>query len=140
MKSPICFGPRDNRLSSCFIVPSSGTLAAIKLIHACGYVACNDTYLTSWGCGGNNKDVSIVIKKATGGDRNIMFHPTKFSTEKGEHTDSLRIPRYGPPTRELVLSSLSNTPDVTGGEKLCLPYSEATNAGKSCCDVYVRFT
>ena len=136
MNSRICFGPIDNR---CFSVPSSGTLAAIKLIHACGRVACNDTYLTFWGCGGN-KDVNIVIKKATGDDRNIMFHPTKFSTEKGEHTDPLRIPRYGPPTRELVLSSFSNPPDVTGGQRLCLPYLEATNAGKPCFDVYVRFT
>ena len=136
MNSQICFSPIDNQ---CFSVPSSGTLAAIKLIHARGYVACNDTYLTFWGCGGN-KDVNIVIKKATGDDRNIKFHPTKFSTEKEEHTGSLRTPRYGQPTRELVLSSLSNPPDVTGGQRLCLPYLEATNAGKSCCDVYVRFT
>ena len=135
-ESPILFSPIDNQLSSCFIVPSNGTLAAVKLVHAYGYVTCNDTHLTYWwGCGGNRKDVKIVIKKATDGSS----HTKTFSTEEGEHPHSLRIPGYSPLSSELVLSYLSDPPKVIGRQKLCLSYSGATNAGKSFFDVYARF-
>ena len=124
-KSPIRFSLIDNQLDCCFIVPSSGTLAAVKLVHAYGYVACNDTHVTFWwGCGENNEDVRVEIRRATG---------------EGLHTDSLRIPGYSPLSSELVLSYLSDPPKVIGRQRLCLSYSGATNAGKSFFDVYARF-
>ena len=134
-KSPIRFSLKDNQLGRCFIVPSSGTLAAVKLVHAYGYVACNDTHVTFWwGCGENNEDVKVEIREATGEDKTI--HSTKFSPE---HTDYLRIPGYSPLSSELVLSYLSDPPKVIGRQRLCLSYSGATNAGKSFFDVYARF-
>ena len=134
-ESPILFGPIDNKLSSCFIVPSNGTLAAVKLVHAYGYVTCNDNNLTYWwDCGGNQKDVKVVIKRATDGSS----HTKTFSTEEG-HSPSLRIPGYSPLSSELVLSYLSDPPKVIGRQKLCLSYPGATNAGKSFFDVYARF-
>ena len=138
MKSPFRSSLIDNQLSRCFIVPSSGTLAAVKLVHAYGYVACNDTHVTFWwGCGGKSEDVTVEIKTATGED--APLHSKKFSTENGEHTDSLRIPGYSPLSSELVLSYLSDLPQVIGRQRLCLSYSGATNAGKSFFDVYARF-
>ena len=102
-------------------------------------MACNDTHLTFWlGCSGNKKYVNVVIKKAT--DENLILHSRKFSTEGRKHMDSWRIPGYTPLSSELVLSYLSNPPNVTGRQKLCLSYLEATNAGKSFFDVYARFT
>ena len=133
-ESPILFSPIDNQLSSCFIVPSNGTLAAVKLVHAYGYVTCNDNNLTYWwDCGGNKKDVTVVIKKETDGSS----HTKTFSTEEGEH--SLRIPGYSPLSSELVLSYLSDPPKVIEGQKLCLSYLGDTKAGKSSFDVYARF-
>ena len=132
-KSPIRFSVIDNQKGCCFIVPSSGTLAAVKLVHAYGYVACNDTHVTFWwGCGENNENVNVEIKEATGED----IHSEKFSPE---HTGSLRIPGYSPLSSELVLSYLSDRPRVIGRQKLCLSYSGVTNAGKSFFDVYARF-
>ena len=93
-----------------------------------------------WDCGGNNEDVKVEIKKATGEDKTL--HSKLFSTENGEHTDSLRIPGYSPLSSELVLSYLADPPNVTRRQKLCLSYSGAsgaTNAGKSFFDVYARF-
>ena len=134
-ESPILFGPIDKKSRSCFIVPSNGTLAAVKLVHAYGYVPCNDTHLTYWwGCGGNRGDVKVEIKMATGGS----LHTKTFFIEEGEHPHSLRIPGYSPLSSELVLSYLSDPPEVIGRQMLCLSYSGATNAGKSFFDVYAR--
>ena len=125
-KSPIRFSLIDNQLDCCFIVPSSGTLAAVKLVHADGYVACNDTHVTFWwGCGENNEDVRVEIRRATG---------------EGLHTDSLRIPGYSPFSSELVLSYLPNPPNVTVQQELCLSFLKATEEEKSFLDVYARFT
>ena len=133
--SSICFGSIENQLSSCFNVRSSGTLAAVKLVHAYGYVKCNSTHWTFWGCGGNNKDVNFEIRKDTGS-------LATFHTKKEQNMDSW-IPGYNPLSRELVLSFGSNPQQVAGGQKLCLTSLEGTSAeiaGKSCCDVYARFT
>ena len=99
---------------------------------------CNHTHWTFWGCSENNRDVNFEIEKATGDVR----HSARFSTTKGEHKVSW-IPGYSTHSRELVLSYASNPQHVTGGQTLCLSYLEGTsagNVGKSCCDVYARFT
>ena len=136
-KPPICFDHKEKPLKRCFIVPSSGTLVAVKLVHAYGYVVCNDTNWTFWGCG-ENIDVDFKKGKAT----SDVSHSTMFSTTKGESKSSW-IPGYSTHSRELVLSYASNPQHVTGGQTLCLSYLEGTSAkneGKSCCDVYARFT
>ena len=97
-------------------------------------MTCNDNNLTYWwDCGGNKKDVTVVIKKETDGSS----HTKTFSTEEGEH--SLRIPGYSPLSSELVLSYLSDPPKVIEGQKLCFSYLGDTKAGKSSFDVYARF-
>ena len=140
-ESPICFGPNDNHLNSSFIVPYSGTLAAVKLVHAYGYVKCHDSLRTFWGCRGNSKEyVKVVIRKATDDNNNIIFPSTTFFKKEGQK-DSFRIPGYNALSAELVLSDLSYPPNVsvTGGQKLRLSYLGAPEAGTTCCDVYARF-
>ena len=137
-ESPICFGLIDNQFSSSFIVPSNGTLASVKLVHVDGYVACNHTHLTFWGCGRNNKDVNVFIRNPDNGD--IILPSGNFFAGNGGHVDYLRIPGYGPLSPELVLSGLSNPPNVTRGQRLYLSHLTTPSAGKSCCDVYARFT
>ena len=38
--SPVYFGARDNTFGS-FVVPSSGKLVSVKLVHVYGYVTCD---------------------------------------------------------------------------------------------------
>ena len=137
-KRPICFDHNKKQLKRCFSVPSSGTLVAVKLVHAYGYVECNHTHWTFWRCGENNIDVNFKKGEATVD----VHHSTRFSTTKGGRQGSW-IPGYTPHSRELVLSYASNPQHVTGGQTLCLSYLEGTSAeneGKSCCDVYACFT
>ena len=60
---PVCFGARDNTFGS-FVVPSSGKLVSVKLVHVYGYVTCdkrNRAYWSFWGCCHYPKDVNVVI-------------------------------------------------------------------------------
>ena len=54
---------RDNTFGS-FVVPSSGKLVSVKLVHVYGYVTCdkrNRAYWSFWGCCHYPKDVNVVI-------------------------------------------------------------------------------
>ena len=65
-QSPICFGVTENNARR-FKVPSSGTLASVKLVHLDGYVRCRDGNWSFWGCGQNPKlDVNVEIRNSSG--------------------------------------------------------------------------
>ncbi|CAH3192147.1 unnamed protein product [Porites evermanni] len=140
--SPICFGARDNSFGS-FVVPSSGKLASVRLVHLYGYVTCdkrNRAYWSFWGCGHYPEDVNVVI--TTSAD-NILFPSNEFFTGLGLKRSS--IPGYNSLSPELVLWAVSNPPNVAGGQELRLWYGpdlanslEGNNGGTSCCHVYVR--
>ena len=140
----MCFGARDNRFGK-FLVPSSGKLASVKLVHVYGYVACagRATYRSYWGCHqypGLKNHVDVVITTSGGG---VLLPSSQFITDKKAKWSL--IPGYNSLSPELVLSAFSNPPSVTRGQELRLWYgedlansSESDNGGTSCCDVYAR--
>ena len=139
---PVRFGARDNTFGS-FVVPSSGKLVSVKLVHVYGYVTCdkrNRAYWSFWGCGHYPKDVNVII--TTSFDK-ILLPSNEFFT--GLVLKRSSIPGYNSLSPELVLSAVSNPLNVAGGQELRLWYGqdlanslEGNNGGTSCCDVYVR--
>ena len=113
-ESPICFGATDNNARS-FKVPSSGTLASVKLVHLDGYVRCHYGNWSFWGCGQNPKlDVNVEIRNSSGSP---ILPSREFVTVR----KFLRIPGYNSLSPELVLSAdVSNPPNVTQGQWLSL--------------------
>ena len=142
-ESPICFGAGKKQFGS-FDVPSSGTLASVKMVHVDGYVRCNRDNWSFWGCGQNPElDVNVEIKD---GDTAILPSRVFLIRERGGK-ESLRIPGYNSLSPELVLSAnVSHPPNVTQGQWLRLSHREDSsspydhNGEKSCCDVYARFS
>ena len=140
----ICLGAGDSQFGS-FSVPFNGQLASVKLVHLDGYVRCNQSNWSFWGCGENPvRGVKVQIKDS-GGDNTLLYSLCAFS-EIEELKQSSLIPGYSRFSRELVLSACSNPPNVTKGQLLHLWYSKGSltsspeSEGKSCCDVYARFT
>ena len=141
----MCFGARDNRFGK-FLVPSSGKLASVKLIHVYGYVTCDNGkayHWSYWGCGQHSslsKHVDAAITTSSG---SVLLPSSQFISDK-THKWSL-IPGFNSLSPELVLSAFYNPPSVTRGQELRLWYgedlansSEGDNGGTSCCDVYAR--
>ena len=140
----MCFGARDNRFGK-FLVPSSGKLASVKLVHVYGYVACarGAIYQSYWGCGQHSSLKNHVDAVITTSGGSVLLPSSQFITDK-THKWSL-IPGYNSLSPELVLSAFSSPPSVTRGQELRLWYgedlansSESSNGGTSCCDVYAR--
>ena len=108
---------------------------------------CNQGNWSFWGCGQNpGLGVNVEI---TNWDGTTLLPSPCASPKFEESTQSSRIPGYSPFSQELVLSACSNPPNVTEGQFLDLWYSkpkgslsgnEGDKGGKSCCDVYARFT
>ena len=108
---------------------------------------CNQGNWSFWGCG-QNPGLGVNVEITNSGGTTLLPSPCSFSTIE-ESKQSSRIPGYSPFSQELVLSACSNPPNVTEGQLLSLWYSkprvpsissEGDNGGKSCCDVYARFT
>ena len=143
----MCFGARDNQFGK-FLVPSSGRLASVKLVHLYGYVTCQKSvasYWSYWGCSIYHGSVKAHVNVAiTTSANRILLPSSQFITVSS--TKWSRIPGYNSFSPALVLSAFSNPPSVTQGQELRLWYgedlvnsSEGDNAGKSCCDVFARF-
>ena len=108
---------------------------------------CNQGNWSFWGCGQNpGLGVNVEITNSSG--TTLLPSPCAFS-KSDESKQSSRIPGYSPFSQELVLSACSNPPNVTEGQFLDLWYSKpkgpssgnkGDKGGKSCCDVYARFT
>ena len=133
----MCFGSKNDEYGK-FSIPSTGDLAAIKLVHLYGYVACYSRAKWSiWGCGGPK--VNVVL---TTSDNDVILPPTEFS-DAGHWAI---IPGYTSLSPELVLSAFSGPHSVTSGEEFHLWYGEdlgdareGDNRGTVCSDVYVLF-
>lgn len=147
--SPICFDKGRNQFRK-FVVPFNGQLASVKLVHLDGYVRCNRGNWSFWGCGENpGLGVNVEITNKHDGTPLLPSSPCAFSHIEGL-SQSSRIPGYRPFSSELVLSACSDPPNVTQGQELHLWYSkgsstpsresEGNQKGKSCSDVYARFT
>ena len=132
-----------------FKTPSSGNLAAIKLVHLYGYVSCASSITSSWTYWGCNLPcypkwrswVGVAITNST----NDLLLPTSRFLAAG-HTAWYKIPGYHSLSPELVLSFFSNPHSMSSGEELRLWYSEdlldsteSDNDGKTCCDVYALY-
>ena len=141
----MCFGARDNRFGK-FLVPFSGKLASVKLVHVYGYVTCdkNKAYHWSyWGCGQHSSVKTNVDAVITTSGGSILLPSSQFITHKTLKWSL--IPGYNSLSPELVLSAFSNPPSATRGQELRLWYGEdlaktgeGDNGGTSCCDVYAR--
>ena len=141
--SPICFDEGRNQFRT-FVVPFTGTLASVKLVHLDGYVRCNRGNWSFWGCGKNpGLGVNVEITNKHDDTSLLPSSLCAFSQIEG-------IPGYRPFSSELVLSACSDPPNVTQGQVLYLWYSkgsstpsresEGNKKGKSCSDVDARFT
>ena len=134
-------------------MPSSGRLAAIKLVHLYGYVSCfthgNVNYWSYWGCGYSHSStrdkVNVVI---TTSSNHIILPPNQFLTRsgslrRGKWHDILGYNSWSP---ELVFSVFSHPLWVSSGQQLrvwygedLVDYVENDNGGRVCCDVYARY-
>ena len=133
----MCFGTQNHEYGR-FSVPSTGDLAAIKLVHLYGYVLCSSRSKWSiWGCGGPK--VNVIITTAA---NDVILPPAELSDARHWAT----IPGYTSLSPELVLSVFSGLRPVTSGEEFHLWYgedfvdaTEVDNRGTVCSDVYVLF-
>ena len=141
----MCFGARDNRFGK-FLVPSSGKLASVKLVHVYGYVTCDTGkayHWSYWGCGQHSSVKNHVDAVITTSGGSILLPSSQFITHATDKWSL--IPGYNSLSPKLVLSAFSNPPSVTQGQELRLWYGEdlvnkyeSDNGGTSCCDVYAR--
>ena len=148
--SPVCFGARGDHFGR-FYTPSSGKLAAIKLVHLYGYVSCaailGRSSFSYWGCGylkhphsWVNELVNVVIATSA---NHILFPPSQFVVSKEKWS---KIPGYTSLSPALVLSAYALPQSVSSGQELRLWFgedfvnrSEGDNGGRACCDVYVVY-
>ena len=141
--SPVCFGARNNQFGR-FSVPSSGKLAAIKLVHLYGFVSCDIRYNTDWsfwGCSGFRNRVNVVIANAA---NHIILPPNQFILNSSKWS---KVPYYNAPfAPELVFSVFSHPRWVKKGQQFHVwygedltNYTEHDNGGRVCCDVYALY-
>ena len=145
--SPVCFGAKNNQYGK-FSAPSSGNLAAVKLVHLYGYVSCASSATTGWshwGCGicWTENQLNVVITTIANG-KGILLPPSQFMISAGGKWYKIR--GYSDMSPELVLSFFSHPHSVTSGQELRVWYgedlmdsSEDNNDGRVCCDVYALF-
>ena len=137
----MCFGTKDDQFGR-FFVPSSGNLAALKLVHLYGYVSCDpksNARWSYWGCAGPK--VNVVVTNST---NHVLLPADEFSSNSV--TKWFNIPGYNSLSPEIVLSVLSLPRWMTSGEELRLwngedlvNRSESDNGGRVCCDVHALF-
>ena len=148
----MCFGARNHQFGR-FFIPSSGRLAAIKLVHLYGYVSCythgDVNHWSYWGCGysySSTRDkVNVVI---TTSSNHIILPPNQFLTRSGSLGSGKwhEILGYNSWSPELVFSVFSHPLWVSSGQQLrvwygedLVDYAENDNGGRVCCDVYARY-
>ena len=145
----MCFGAKDNVFGR-FHLPSSGKLAAIKLVHLYGYVSClssNRSHWSYWGCGHlhvTKNHINVVITNA---HNHIILPPNQLivtgwlAAGKWYHDVG-----YSSVSPELVLSVFSDPCPVSSGQEFRVWYGEdlvkfheQDNGGKVCSDVYALY-
>ena len=147
--SPVCFGARNHQFER-FYMPSSGRLAAVKLVHLYGYESCKtpvgvDNW-TYWGCGYSQVQhkVNVVITTST---NRILFPPNRLlSRTHGGESKWHHIIGYNSWSPELVLSVFSHPHWISYRQQLRVWYGEALmdlgegdNGGRVCCDVFALY-
>ena len=145
----MCFGAKDNAFGR-FHLPSSGKLAAIKLVHLYGYVSClapHPSHWSYWGCahhGGITNYNNVVIKDA---HDHIILPPKELLASGGNAAGKWYYNvGYSSLSPELVLSVFSDPPNVSSGQEFrvwygedLVKYYEQDNGGKVCSDVYALY-
>ena len=131
-------------------MPSSGELAAIKLVHLYGYVSCaksKPNHWSYWGCGHGIKNyINVVITKADN-HNHIILPPNQLkvsgSLAAGKWYHDVGYSSLSP---ELVLSVFSDPLHVSSGQEFHVWYgedlvnwTESDNDGKVCSDVYALY-
>ena len=109
----MCFGARNHQFGR-FLMPSSGRLAAIKLVHLYGYVSCraNEANRWSyWGCGGDPLFVAVTTST-----NRVLFPPKQFK----DNSKEFRIKAYNSWSPELVFSVFSHPHWVSLGQHCCV--------------------
>ena len=146
---PVCFGARNHQFGR-FYMPSSRTLAAVKLVHLYGYVSCKtpvgvDNW-TYWGCGYSQVQhkVNVVITTST---NRILFPPNQLlSSTHGGEGKWHHIIGYNSWSPELVLSVFSHPLWISYLQQLrvwygedLMDWGEGDNGGRVCCDVFALY-
>ena len=142
---PVCFGAKANNYGS-FHVPSSGKIAAVKLIHLSGYVSCavsGISYWSFWGCG-NKSPIGNHVSLAITTSSNALLMPpyVLFTYGNGRWSE---LNGYNSFSDEIILPRFSPY-SVYSGQELRLwygedlvGYTEHDNGGWVCCNVYVLY-
>lgn len=134
---PVCSGTKGDQFGK-FYVPSSGKLAALRLVHLYGYVSCHPRSYgrwSYWGCASSK--INIVV---TNSSNHVILPAEQFIS--GE-TKWSKIPGYTSLSPQILLSVFSDPVEITAGEELRLWYGEDLankdeddNEGMVCADVY----
>ena len=145
----MCFGAKHNVFGK-FHLPSSGKLAAIKLVHLYGYVSChapNPNHWSYWGCAHRTSTKNQINVVITDAHNHIILPPNQLIV-----TGSLAAGKwyydvgYSSLSPELVLSVFSHPLHVSSGQEFRVWYgedlvnhTEQDNDGKVCSDVYALY-
>ena len=149
----VCFGAEANSYGA-FIIPKTGHVKAMKLVHKWGSIKCNqvdgDSY---WGCVNSNfynsEDIMTII---TNVNRDVLLPPAEDlkSLPSGIHVCGKKhfytlegIEQKSP---ELVFRNLKSPMPLSQGEELQIWYGqdfadcgEEDNSGVTCVDVYAWY-
>ena len=147
--APVCFGAKHNVFGR-FHLPSTGKLAAIKLVHLYGYVACaapHPEYWSYWGCADHPDTKNHVNVVITDAHNHIILPPNQLIVTgwlaAGKWYHDVGHSSVSP---ELVLSVFSDPRHVSSGQEFRVWYGEdlvnfheQDNGGKVCSDVYALY-
>ena len=145
----MCFGAKHNVFGR-FHLPSTGKLAAIKLVHLYGYVACaapHPEYWSYWGCAHHpdtKNQINVVITNA---HNHIILPPNQLLASgfiaAGKWYNDVGYSSQSP---ELFLSVFSHPLHVSSGQEFRVWYgedlvnhTEQDNDGTVCSDVYALY-
>lgn len=152
----VCFSAKGDKPGT-FYNEREGFVAAIKLVHASGWVTCgNDnchsshsetSYKTYWGCSISHPYVGSTPLGTfiTTPSRRVLFPREKFIRDKSM-TTWYALPGFEPDSPFLVFHDFANPEFFHQGQKLQIRYgedlknvSEDDNAGETCVEVYVWY-
>ena len=133
--APVCFGAKKNQFGRFNVSDVSGSVDAVKLVHVSGSVRCGYGRWSKWGCAGS-PHLSTLITTS----KNVILLPES-------KTPRYKISGYDRDSKEIVFEDLSNPLLLSSGQELRLWYaedwldqSESDNGGKTCADVYAKYT
>ena len=135
-KSPVCFGARGNQYGRFTSINRNLFVSSFMLVHRTGTVTCNKSQYSYWGCTPNNGGLAVVLTDKQNG----ILAPDSSKVNKygwynlaGYTSSSSALVFCAPKKPHCVFANTEIR--LWYGEDL-RGYSESSNNGKTCADVY----